>query len=64
MQDESLDYVFYDFGNLGNDIMVFLFWVTVSKRLTSTLETNTGFMSTVSYFFFKKIDNALVNYFL
>lgn len=54
MQDESLDYVFYDFGNLGNDIMVFLFWVKVSKRLTSTLDTNTGFMSTVSYFFFLK----------
>lgn len=63
MQDESLDYVFYDLGNLGNDIMVFLLWVTVSKRLTSTLETNTSFMSTVSYFFLK-VDNALVNYFL
>lgn len=63
MQGDSLDYVFYDFGNLGNDIMVFLFWVTVSKRLTSTLETNTSFMSTVSFFFFLKVD-ALVNYFL
>lgn len=62
MQGDSLDYVFYDFANLGNDTMVFLFWVTVSKRLTSTLETNTSFMSTVSYFFLKV--DALVNYFL
>ena len=25
MQDESLDCVFYDLGNFGNDIMVFYF---------------------------------------
>lgn len=37
---KSLDHVFYDLRNLGNDTMVFLFWVTISKRLTSAPGTN------------------------
>lgn len=61
---KSLDHVFYDLRNLGNDTMVFLFWVTISKRLTSAPGTN--MMLYVIYILKKKkkVAKALVNGFL